>query len=150
MNRIKRSTYLSHVASARALFREMFKEAQEALAPIDLASGTEAIECFATHAKLAKTLGVSRSTVAKDLRLLENMKWVRVGQSPRFLGQRCDGECFLLADEAAYNATQEERVVSRLVLYDLIEKKQRVEDKAQQPGRGGARRWRGGADAASA
>ena len=109
--------YLDKLYSSRPLFKLLFEEAESVLPP--LVPGDEkrwSLESIRSQRDLGKRLGVSPSTVAIDLRRLENFGWLQARRNRRLLGVREGSRVFLMADSAAEATTGVEGLVSREVL----------------------------------
>jgi hypothetical protein len=136
----KVSAYLRGVALSQALYKVMFEAAVAMLPPAEACQPTEsmALECRLTALELADRLNVSRTTVLRDIKRLENHGWIApVKGSMRLLGQRRGHQFFLAGDLQAKQATGEDRVASQ-----VLGIKQGVErEKKPAVGRGLARRW---------
>lgn len=113
--------YLASSVLARPVYLTLWDAALSVLPPT--IEGDNNVECYYTARDLSKQLGTMTPSVVQNyLRWLVNWGWItnRKG-SWRYLGRRCAGTWFLLADLAAKNATGEERLVSREVLGVTLE-----------------------------
>lgn len=140
MRKVRAGAYLASVAASRALYRLLLEDALSLL-PTSPNGKPERVETFMSLAAIVRTLKVSRSTVQGDMRRLENYGWV-VEREPRLLGHREGSEVFLIADDAARDATGEALVVSRLVVADIVTPKPmdpQPDPRAEWRGRGGDR-----------
>lgn len=136
---IARNVYLAGVVQSRGLYRELLQEALGIL-PIAPAAELAALESFAALGTIAKKLNVSRKTIAGDMRRLENYGWVTSGET-RELGHRDVTGVYLLADLAAQSKTGVVKLVSSVVVYDILAKKADVKTTDSKTGTGLARRW---------
>jgi len=109
--------YVGRLASARALYRVMVREAIEALPPSPK-EGT--LLSHASVTALSRRIGVGTSAVRGDLWRLRSHGWISDHIAPRHLGNVHGGEFFLRADMAAMAHTCEMNTVSRLVLVDVL------------------------------
>ncbi len=134
------ATYISRLAASRPVYRELIRRALEQLPPAEDGQESMRLICFDSMAKLARKLGVGRTTVRGDLERLRNYRWLQISADDGYLlGHREGRECFLLADVVAQEKLQENRVVSRLVLSDLLDTPEEPEVTGR---RGPGRKWR--------
>lgn len=134
--------YTKRAATARVVYEHLFQQAVSVLPPM-LTEGDN-VECYYTMTDLAAVLpGWSKSQVANQITWLRNWGWIeKRGRSTHYLGRRDErGRFLLIADLAAFNATGEQRVVSRLILSIVIE--DAPEPTLENTRRGAARQWRG-------
>ena len=136
--------YLDKLYSSRALFKALFEEAESILPP--LAPGDEKrwrLESIRSQRDLGKLLGVSPSTVAIDLRRLENFGWLQTRRNQRLLGVRQGSRLFLMADSAAEATTGVPGLISREVLGVAQALQDAKAEAVHRPGaaRGTMREW---------
>lgn len=116
---MKPAAYLATVAGARGLFLQLFEDSKSMLPP-PVADQEHDLVSMASLASLAKVLGVTPSTVRRDLVQLVNFGWVQCPPGapggPKRLGRRTGATYHLLADLAAEQHTKERDLVSRVVL----------------------------------
>jgi hypothetical protein len=132
--------YLAQLVQSRALYRAMLQEALSLL-PAKGTDKLEPLESFTALATFAKQLNVSRKTLAADMRRLEHFKWVQIDGEVRVLGRRDAEGVYLIADLAAQNATGDPRLVSDLVVPDILRVKAAVKDDTSAHRTGLGRRW---------
>lgn len=113
--------YLANSVLARPIYHTLWDAALSVLPPN--IAGEDNVECYYTARDLSKQLGtMTPSVVQNNLRWLANWGWIAIRKgSWRYLGRRCAGNWFLLADLAAMNATGETRLISREVLGITLE-----------------------------
>lgn len=135
--------YLGKLYTSRALYKLLFEEAISVLPP--LAPDDEKLwklESIRSQRDLGGMLGVSPSTVAIDLKLLENWGWLQKKRgSLRVLGTRQGSALYLIADSAAEAATGVPGLVSLEVL-GVTREVQDAKAEATEFTRGPAREWK--------
>lgn len=146
MSRVNRYTaYISKMAASRPVYIELVKRALDLLPPPGVGTGVERLVCFDSMAKLAKALGIGRTTVRGDLERLLNYGWLQITDDDGYLlGRREAGELYLLSDLAAEQALGgKQKVVSKLVLRDVLPKPSSPPEQTDSsPVRGAGRQWR--------
>ena len=135
--------YLGKLYTSRPLFKLLFEEAVHVLPPLMPDDDKPwPLESIRSQRDLSSLLGVSPSTVAIDLKLLENWGWLqRKRGSLRLLGVRRGSQIFLRADQAAETATGVSGLVSREVL-GVSREVQDAKAEATEFTCGPAREWR--------
>lgn len=132
--------YIAGAAQARALYVTLFEACLTAM-PMSIA-GEHNVECHYTARDLSQKLpGRSPSVVQNELRWLAANGWMQDRRgNVRFLGRRIDGVFHLLADIAAKQMTNEDRLITNVVLGVKLPGPPPTPRSAK---RGAARRWTG-------
>ena len=136
--------YLRGIATSRPLYLWLYEDAVGMLPP-PLEGVLHDLASHATFAVIAKRIGVSRSTMRRDLMRLSEWGWVRVEEKRIVLGRRENGVAYLLADLAAEQHTEQPDTVSRVVLRLKPADKQAANKKKETTPnrRGTGREWEG-------
>ena len=134
--------YLRGMAASRALYLWLFEDAVGMLPP-PLEGVAHELASHATFTAIATRLGISRSTMQRDLVRLSEWGWVRVEEKRICLGRRESGVSYLLADLAAEPHTGQPDTVSRLVLHLKPPVGLKTKKMVTPNRRGTARAWEG-------
>jgi len=147
IQKLPQHKYLARLASSRALYRLLFRQAESVLPPPSAGlKGFEEVSCRLSQQELAKRLGCSRSVVGEDLRRLLLHRWItRKGRTHYDLGTRVGENYYLHADVAAMEATGQKHLISNLLLGLHLGRTKQWADKGDDASeRGGVqRKWRG-------